>query len=550
MRKLIYLVLTVLIIACSSDDNNESMTQPLKKLSLADNGRFFITNQRSSVVLHGVNLVNKKEPYTYQNIGIGEEDIKLIRDLGLNVVRLGISWVGIEKVPNVYDEQYMNKIFQTVKMLIDNQIYVLIDLHQDAYAKKHGGFGMPDWSALGKGKMDPIGFPINEFGGLDRPKGSPGSGKISTVIDVDFDSFWGNLPFKGKGIQEKYLDMLEFVVKQIKAQPESIQNGIVGLEIMNEPFPGVGWTACTDGTLLEDGALNFQKGCKDFDIEKLTLFYKKAIRKIRSVDQTIMIWVDPVNLFGLGAPSFLDFKEMEDSKNLLVFSWHNYFTLDFLKPFENVEKIHKKYPERIGSMMTEFGANDNITVWESILPLADKYKTSWIYWTYANNPQFAFSDTGGTIPSDPKLQGIVYDPALELNDQITDKNGDKRRNVSKAIAGAITRPYPELTPGKPLSWAYKPEKKYFEYTYKYEDDSGFILSIVTPIRCFPNGYKATVTYLNNNEVLKKASFSQSEANFSLSHLKTDIEEEWEMTRNKFLIKPSEGNVIKIVIEAE
>jgi|TARA_B110000908_G_C9839197_1_gene264873 hypothetical protein len=51
-------------------------------------------------------------------------------------------------------------------------------------------------------------------------------------------------------------------------------------------------------------------------------------------------------------------------------------------------------------------------------------------------------------------------------------------------------------------------------------------------------------------VLKKASFSQSEANFSLSHLKTDIEEEWEMTRNKFLIKPSEGNVIKIVIEAE
>ena len=84
-----------------------------------------------------------------------------------------------------------------MKLFVQNGIYVLVDLHQDAYAAKHGGFGLPNWSALAQGAMDPIGFPLNEFGGMDRPKGVSGPPKISTVINEDFDAFWNNKAFRG-----------------------------------------------------------------------------------------------------------------------------------------------------------------------------------------------------------------------------------------------------------------------------------------------------------------------------------------------------------------
>ena len=114
----------------------------LSRLTLSTDRRFFVSAQGYTSVLRGVNLVSKTEPYTYQAMGIDEEDVKLIRQMGLNVVRLGINWAAIEPKAGSYDSKYIEKYFETVKLFVQNGIYVLVDLHQDAYAAKHGGFGL------------------------------------------------------------------------------------------------------------------------------------------------------------------------------------------------------------------------------------------------------------------------------------------------------------------------------------------------------------------------------------------------------------------------
>ena len=540
----------------SLPDNNEpTKAHPysLSRLTLSPDGRFFVSKEGNTTVLRGVNLVSKTRPYTYQAMGIDEKDVGLIRQMGLNVVRLGINWAGLEPKAGFYDAKYLEKYFETVKLFVGHGIYVLVDLHQDAYAAKHGGFGLPNWSALGKGEMDPIGFPMNEFGGMDRPEGLPAT--ISTVIDEDFDAFWGNRRLRHRGIQDRYLSMVEYLSQEIENQNEHVRDGIIGLELMNEPFPGVDWWECTDRTILAQGEkqeqFNFSQGCKSFEGKKLTSFYKKAVKRVRDVSDDLPIWVDPVNLFGLGAPSFLDFKKISDPRNLLVFSWHHYFPLDPDVPFANVEAIHENNPKLLGSFMTEFGANSDVEQWEWILPKADQFMTSWMYWTYANNPDYPFSDTGGTIPLDGRLQGVVYDPRYSLSESIQDANGKARVNVSENIVEKLTRPYPRVTSGTPMQWNYAPSKRKFSYTYTTQGANTYtdrFVSIVTPRMCFPNGYEVRISQYIKEKLVKMAQFHDNKEELVVFHSIPKNLSEPENSYHQFRVYPNQESRIKIEIE--
>jgi len=539
------------------DNSEPTQVHPysLSRLTLSPDGRFFVSAEGNTTVLRGVNLVSKTQPYTYQAMGIDEKDVALIRQMGLNVVRLGINWAGIEPKTGFYDSTYLEKYFETVKLFVGNGIYVLVDLHQDAYAAKHGGFGLPNWSALAKGKMDPIGFPMNEFGGMDRPEGLPGPPKISTVINEDFDAFWTNRRLRGRGIQDRYLSMVEYLSQEIENQNKHVRDGIIGLELMNEPFPGVDWWECTDGSILAQGEpqqqFNFSQGCKSFESTKLNSFYRKAVKRVRDVSEDLLIWIDPVNLFGLGAPSFLDIRKISDPKNLLVFSWHHYFPLEPDTPFMNVEAIHENNPRLLGSFMTEFGANSDVKQWEWILPKADQFMTSWMYWTYANNPDYPFSNTGGTIPLDGRLQGVVYDPQYSLSENIEDASGNTRINVSENIVEKLTRPYPRITSGIPIQWSYTPSKKNFSYTYTVQAVKTYkdrFVSIVTPRMCFPNGYEVRIAQYINNKLVKTAQFRDNREEFVLFHSIPKGISGLENNYHQFRVYPNQESRIEIEVE--
>ena len=94
-----------------------------------------------SHVLTGVNQVNKRPPYTPQAVGFDARNAALIASLGHNVVRLGVCFAALLPAPAApFATAYVSQVLKTVAVLAEHGIYSIIDLHQDAWSPKHGGF--------------------------------------------------------------------------------------------------------------------------------------------------------------------------------------------------------------------------------------------------------------------------------------------------------------------------------------------------------------------------------------------------------------------------
>ena len=89
----------------------------------------------SQVIFHGVNVIFKEKPYLPQldefhpqeSLTIG--DIKNLKQLGFNFVRLGVPWEAVEVEPEVYNQTYLNEVELVVSRLADEGIYTMIDSH-------------------------------------------------------------------------------------------------------------------------------------------------------------------------------------------------------------------------------------------------------------------------------------------------------------------------------------------------------------------------------------------------------------------------------------
>lgn len=101
---------------------------------------------------HGTNVVMKEAPW-YRPMDwtpgvstFGEQDVKNLHDMGLNIVRLGHHWAGAEPVRGQYNQTFLDVMAKQTKLAEDHGIYVLVDVHQDVLAKQLCGHGAPDVS--------------------------------------------------------------------------------------------------------------------------------------------------------------------------------------------------------------------------------------------------------------------------------------------------------------------------------------------------------------------------------------------------------------------
>ncbi|MEP7106055.1 MAG: cellulase family glycosylhydrolase, partial [Chloroflexota bacterium] len=65
-------------------------------------------------------------------------DLAEMRALGFNVLRLSLSWSLLEPAPGRYDEHYLARIAQVVGWAREEGIYVILDMHQNAYSRYLG----------------------------------------------------------------------------------------------------------------------------------------------------------------------------------------------------------------------------------------------------------------------------------------------------------------------------------------------------------------------------------------------------------------------------
>jgi len=80
------------------------------RVSINPETRMFVDTVGRTLLFHGVNVVYKVAPYIPSdgsfdpNDSLNDEDIQNLQDWGMNFVRLGVMWEGVERTEGVYDD--------------------------------------------------------------------------------------------------------------------------------------------------------------------------------------------------------------------------------------------------------------------------------------------------------------------------------------------------------------------------------------------------------------------------------------------------------------
>jgi endoglycosylceramidase len=293
-------------------------------------GRQFLDAAGKPMILHGINVVNKSKAEGY--IGdLSADDFATIRSWGMNCVRLGIFWDGLEPEPGRIDEGYLERITQLIAWARAEGLFVLLDMHQDLYSVKFGD-GAPAWATLDEGKPHTTGAVWSD------------AYYISEAVQTAFDHFWANSPAAdGVGLQDHYARVWRRVAERFKDEP-----AVLGFDMMNEPIPGrdagrvqlvmLAWVAeqlarRPEGPALTVEALAGMQGTssgrrqltgwladlnlyqgmleagspimQEFDRNQLQPFYARVRKAIREVNTQHLIFFEPAMSANLGIHSAL-----------------------------------------------------------------------------------------------------------------------------------------------------------------------------------------------------------------------------------------------------
>ena len=70
-----------------------------------------------------------------------------LRHWGCNCLRLLTTWEAVEHTgPGLYDAGYLDYFTQLCELAGDHGLYVIVDFHQDVWARMSGGDGAPGWT--------------------------------------------------------------------------------------------------------------------------------------------------------------------------------------------------------------------------------------------------------------------------------------------------------------------------------------------------------------------------------------------------------------------
>ena len=302
---LIWLGLSALL-ACSGCTTNDEPSPgaapgpdaPLSRLTAvrgSDPGLFDATGRQ--VLLRGVNFNHlgdyfQAHPLLPNVAELGEDDWDDAAALGMSVIRLVTTWSAWEPERDRIDLAYLERVRRAVREANARDMYVVIDMHQDAWSKyvftpadelcpegtrpQIGWDGAPDWATFTDGE----------------PTCTPGRREDSPAVRRAWDAFYANRD----GIRDELVELWGFIASAFVHDP-----GVAGYDLLNEPG---------NGSL----ARTTRQG--------LTAFYRSAIGAIRDAEAGAgypghVIFFEPSVLAVL--PDF----DLSDDPNL-IFAPHNY----------------------------------------------------------------------------------------------------------------------------------------------------------------------------------------------------------------------------------
>ena len=412
---------------------------------LSTSGTWIVNANGQVVQLHGFNEVDKLAPYEPAAIGFDNADAALLQSEGFNVVRLGVTWAGLEPTPGTISTAYLQSISQTVNILGQHNIYTILNVQQDGYSAGLGGEGAPAWATITGGAPNPIlPFPLNEF--------------LNPAQTHAWNSFWSNaLAPNGVGLQDNYSWALENLAGHFHGNHD-----VAGIEIMNEPNPG-------------SQMLPTVLGSHYFDTQSLTPFYNQAASAIRAVDPNTLIFFEP-NVFSTeGLPVNLGTVNGPNT----VLSFHDYtgpMAIQFAQQYATAHNIP--------AFLSELGDTPRQTGLLSISAMmnpADQNLMGWTNWAFTGLNDIT------TQPGTTLTEALVYNPFLPPTGT----------NINWPTLHTLASPFPQQISGTPGSWSFANGVFQFGYSPQRVDGGGFFgagsqTTISLPSIEFPSGYHVSI----------------------------------------------------------
>jgi endoglycosylceramidase len=149
---------------------------------------------------------------------LSEAEVTRYEQLGWNVMRLPVSWSGLEPQPLQYASAWMQKLDAVLGFAQEHHFYVFIDMHQDAYSKEIGEDGEPLWAIV----PPPTQLLQGPYDDSRRLTGQ--------VLNAGYSFFDDANATDGRGLQEAYIAAVQQVVQHVVGNPV-----VLGYEAFNEP---------------------------------------------------------------------------------------------------------------------------------------------------------------------------------------------------------------------------------------------------------------------------------------------------------------------------
>ena len=428
--------LAVLLYLCSTLLPAECVDS-LPPVSVNPDNQRFVDPSGRELFFHGTNVVVKQFPWHPKTEGFdvgtfSVEDMKLLKSLGLNVLRLGFMWPGLEPTRGTYNLTYLQVMQKIVDLSAQHGIYVLLDMHQDVMSRKFCVEGFPLWAA-NPGNARNFPEPLHEPFKLDPQTGLPSDEDcrkfswstyyLSEAASVAFQNLYNNTD----GLLDSWAAFWGRAAEAFKDV-----DSVIGYELINEPWAG---------DIYANPLLMVPKVA---DRMNLSPAYEVVSRAIREKDSKHCIFFEPVTWddFGVG---FESVPGGDSYRNRSVLSYH-YYQLPSLSQPLNFESRRKDL-ERLqcGGMLTEFlTAGDDIQYMRKTMAAADQYLMSWIGWDYK--------------PYHPAARPRKHDAKCCY---LWNEDG-----LDSIYVQNTSRTYPQAVAGHALGFSFDPTTKDFTLVYE------------------------------------------------------------------------------------
>ncbi|HEV2820660.1 MAG TPA: cellulase family glycosylhydrolase [Solirubrobacteraceae bacterium] len=393
------------------------------------------------VVLRGVNVVVGRAPWIPAGGGsearsFDSADAGRVRAMGLNAIRLGITWEGVMPAPDAVSEAYLDRVARTVRTARRAGLHVVVAMHQKRFSSRFGGHGAPAWAVRDGGRSfdGPLPFP---FEGTEAPVG-----RAFTALWVDED-----------GLRGRYAQAWRAVAARLTGQAR-----VVGYDLIEAPGCDVNAAPCGQPPGPQAAG------------RWLAPFYAALVPAVRAADDTHPVLYQDWATSAFGFPAQLG--QAPNPPWALPGNVRAYGVACGTplrsapcrtQRAEAIRRARRAARDDGGtSLIARFGERGDVADDREVVELADRYGEGWFFGAYKG-----YGDAGARP---------LY--------------SDRGRPFASRVR-SIAVPYPQRIAGRDAQWAFDRADGHFTLRYRPRGSAETVVAL--PRGAFPVGLRLRVS---------------------------------------------------------